>query len=798
MEFTAKRLRQEAGVELSEPLLKKTTLEMYSEKSLRMMKNMGFNPANGLGKDEQGRRDIIELSTQTSRRGLGIQLSELDAAASEFDLSKEHISLQECPEWLYNFSDRPTPLDSLTKEKLAEWVVTGAPKVSIVDETEFCDPDVLRRVLAQKSVFDALSPTELCSARSRSNVFETIGKSVFMNRAAVKMANMDAMLNSMFTNPLSENEAPVLLDDELLYFADVCAGPGGFSEYVLWRKNWQAKGFGFTLKCENDFKLHDFLAGSPEWFDTHYGAKGDGNVYDPENIESYTEHVLSNTDGLGVHFMMSDGGFGVEGQENIQEILSKQLYLCQCLVALSIVRGGGHFVTKLFDTFTPFSAGLVFLMSKCFKQISILKPNSSRPANSERYLVCKWKLANTDVVRDHLRAVNRFLWEEYKGKSATIEVLHLVAPDVLIADSEFYNYIRERNNTIGSNQVMGLQKIAAYCKNGNLRESKQAAAREKCLSLWRLPKQPWIRTVPQNMAIDQLFNHIMNEWYSQRDFMTAPERQLTDRNKIPAILDDFSSWFFMPIEVRENFGKNIRTFFMRGHSAVYQYNERKTWIQVCEWRLNFPRNTLVYGEIVKELRGEGKAQTCHYAFHIIDAIMLGGMSVRTLPLKKRLLMCKKFAKAVSQPDRTELTPIRCKELFPVDRIRDFFNGMASHTLKDGKMRPGLVTNSSTKPKTEQFYVPNGFLFLNELKPNLRKRIDKRSGRPYFVDLSQNNKCFLQEELANPDLIFASFKSSFVGRQLWKWDMMTQLTTNGTDKPATEVTRNDLESFIYKI
>ena len=27
--------------------------------------------------------------------------------------------------------------------------------------------------------------------------------------------------------------------------------------------------------------------------------------------------------------MMADGGFSVEGRENIQEILSKQLYLCQ-------------------------------------------------------------------------------------------------------------------------------------------------------------------------------------------------------------------------------------------------------------------------------------------------------------------------------------------------------------------------------------------------------------------------------------------------------------------------------------
>ncbi len=53
-------------------------------------------------------------------------------------------------------------------------------------------------------------------------------------------------------------------------------------------------------------------------------------------MDAFTKHVLDNTDGLGVHMMMADGGFSVEGQENIQEILSKQLYLCQCLVAMRI------------------------------------------------------------------------------------------------------------------------------------------------------------------------------------------------------------------------------------------------------------------------------------------------------------------------------------------------------------------------------------------------------------------------------------------------------------------------------
>lgn len=265
------------------------------------------------------------------------------------------------------------------------------------------------------------------------------------------------------------------------------------------------------------------------------------------------------------------------------------------------------------------------------------------------------------------------------------------------------------------------------------------------------------------------------------------------------MFDDVSSWFFVPIGVQQNVGLSIRTFFMsQDHSDVYHYNERKTREQVCGLRLNLPRKTLVYGEIVKELSGEGKAgkaQTCIYAFHIIDAIMLGGTDIRSFPLKKRLLMCKKFAKAVSQPDKTELTPIRCKDLIPIGDMRTFFNGMSVYKLKDGQSRPGLVTSSTDKP--DQFYVPRGLLLFNELKPNLKKLFDKKSGRQFFMDLHQKNRCFFPEVLPNPDLIYASFRSSFVGRQFWKWDLITQVDPDYRDKLATQVTRNDLESFIYR-
>ena len=50
-----------------------------------------------------------------------------------------------------------------------------------------------------------LEEEELRKARSRSNPFETIRGAFFLNRAAMKMANMDAVFDFMFTDPRNED-----------------------------------------------------------------------------------------------------------------------------------------------------------------------------------------------------------------------------------------------------------------------------------------------------------------------------------------------------------------------------------------------------------------------------------------------------------------------------------------------------------------------------------------------------------------------------------------------------------------
>ncbi|KAH8029308.1 hypothetical protein HPB51_025176 [Rhipicephalus microplus] len=244
----------------------------YSNISQKLMLSMGYKAGAGLGKNNQGIADIIPTSKQRGRRGLGLSLEGLEPSVDvKWDFEKEEVDVKERVDWIPECEEEPPNIKTLR-----EWVTEGKKKLTIDDETCFCDEKVLKQIIDCKSVFDRLEPEEMRRARTRSNPFETIRGGIFLNRAAMKMANMDSAFDFMFTSPVDENGVSMVGPDDLLYFADVCAGPGGFSEYVLWRKGWQAKGFGFTLKGPNDFKLEDFFAGSPDTFEPLYGEATEG------------------------------------------------------------------------------------------------------------------------------------------------------------------------------------------------------------------------------------------------------------------------------------------------------------------------------------------------------------------------------------------------------------------------------------------------------------------------------------------------------------------------------------------
>jgi cap1 methyltransferase len=343
------------------------------------------------------------------------------------------------------------------------WIVRGK-----VDRTAFCEEGLVENIMQCKTWMDDVDEKVLLSARNCANVYEVIKNEFFVNRAAMKMANIDAVFR--FT------EIPA----DLLYFADVCAGPGGFSEYVLWRKKWRAKGFGFTLKESNDFK--EFSVAPYELFEPYYGVHGDGDVYKSDNLLSFKKLIMESTDNKGVHFMMADGGFDVAGKENDQEILSKRLYLCQFLCALMIVRSRGSFLCKLFDTFTEFSVGLVYLMSLCFEKLTFFKPVTSRPANSERYIVCEGKRPDTAAVESYMLKLN----------TNDVDSITSIVPLQIMSqrDKNFFKFMYDSNTNFGKNQLIALLNIKA-CVGvtvSRAQHARRAQIRNECLKLWNIPK----------------------------------------------------------------------------------------------------------------------------------------------------------------------------------------------------------------------------------------------------------------------------------------------------------------------
>jgi cap1 methyltransferase len=79
-----------------------------------------------------------------------------------------------------------------------------------------------------------------------------------------------------------------------------------------------------------------------------------------------------------------------------------------------------------------------------------------------------------------------------------------------------------------------------------------------------------------------------------------------------------------------------QTFYLgMGRNNVFRWELSKSrWQKVVE-SIELARDTLVYAELVPELRGEGRSQKRSYALHIIDAVCLGGVDVSQLHLKER-------------------------------------------------------------------------------------------------------------------------------------------------------------------
>lgn len=131
--------------------------------------------------------------------------------------------------------------------------------------------------------------------------------------------------------------------------------------------------------------------------------------------------------------------FGVDVSEkklyNEQEFVHARGDLAQIISGLQTLRKDGHMVCKIFTFFNPFTLSLIALMRECFEELHICKPVSSKPDNSEVFIV--GKDYNPEAGYDAVEIMLQFLQDEKSDfKSGTLIGLNKL-------DSKFWKRIKE-------------------------------------------------------------------------------------------------------------------------------------------------------------------------------------------------------------------------------------------------------------------------------------------------------------------------------------------------------------------
>ena len=90
----------------------------------------------------------------------------------------------------------------------------------------------------------------------------------------------------------------------------------------------------------------------------------------------------------GFDLVTADGGFDEEERYDEKEVLHYKLILSEVICILCTQKQGGTCVLKVFDTFTMTTVSILHLLCQHYESFSIRKPATSRPTNSERYVIC--------------------------------------------------------------------------------------------------------------------------------------------------------------------------------------------------------------------------------------------------------------------------------------------------------------------------------------------------------------------------------------------------------------------------
>ena len=299
---------------------------------------------------------------------------------------------------------------------------------------------------------------------------DSIAKYEPLSRAFFKLWE----LLHLFNNPIKQNPSQPI---KIIALAE---GPGGFIEALQrWRDIYNSsicdEIIGITLRSTNKDipgwkKATQFLdANNNVYID--YCRDKTGNLYNTCNLLYLYERHFDSVD-----IVTADGGFDFSDDFNNQEQKSYRIIFCECIGALATLKKGGLFICKIFDTFSRTTISILQMLKAHFNKITITKPNTSRPCNSEKYIVCEEFLG---VSKDYLNRcfISIDLWSKISRNKYHI---HSIFNENII-DERLLQLMNDFNLKNAQQQIFHIEKTLESIKNKKNQYSKVIIQKQKAI-----------------------------------------------------------------------------------------------------------------------------------------------------------------------------------------------------------------------------------------------------------------------------------------------------------------------------
>ncbi len=265
-------------------------------------------------------------------------------------------------------------------------------------------------------------------------------------------------------------------------------GPGGFIEATAYiRNNKLDKYYGMTLIEKNSNvpgwkKSEYFLKKNPNVI-IENGVTGNGDLYHPDNFKDCFKKYHQS-----FNIITGDGGFDFSNDFNNQEDQAFRLIFTQVMYAIAMQKYGGTFILKIYDCFLLSTNQIIYLLSCFYNNVYISKPNTSRYANSEKYIICNdFKKTDTTLISEKffrvLSVLNTIDYNKYSISNIInipinlffknhIEEINSIFGqqqiENIITTTKIVSFREKKNDKLNQNKIINIQKCINWCIQNNI------------------------------------------------------------------------------------------------------------------------------------------------------------------------------------------------------------------------------------------------------------------------------------------------------------------------------------------